>query len=306
MALLKTFGRVVSYIHPEISYRLGALLFSLPLPSCKCRRSWKVGRVEVCGPVGVAAGLDKTGLYSRFLSFFCPGFVVVGSTLPYSRRGNKPPRAARVWPYSLTNAMGLGSPGLPVVASRLAGLNYPVFISLAGFSTRDFLVQLLYLERYFRPAAVEINISSPTYRGLWRTAPELIDVKIPIFVKIGPSVDFLSIVREVKKTSWGLVVTNTFPVEDRRIGVGRGGLSGLLIYRYGLRLLEKVRRLVGLDVPIIYSGGVYTCRQVKEVLKLADAVEVLTAILYFGPWILSILNRCADNFDASSLFHKSF
>ncbi|MEM0485217.1 MAG: dihydroorotate dehydrogenase 2 [Pyrobaculum sp.] len=294
MALLASVGKYIHYIHPEIAHRLGALLFSIPLPSCKCERSWEIGGVKVCGPVGVAAGLDKTGLYSRFLSFFCPGFIVVGSTLPRARRGNRPPRAARLRPYSMVNAMGLNSPGIAKVVSRLRGLRYPLFISIAGFSAEDFAVQLLYLQRHFKPDAVEINISSPTYRGFWRDAPTLVKTEFPVFVKVGPSADIRSVVRRVREVGCGLVVTNTLPVEDPRLSVGRGGLSGLLLYKYGFKLLERARRLAGKDVPIIYSGGLYTCGQLREVLKLADAAEVLTSILYFTPYVLKLLNRCPD------------
>jgi dihydroorotate dehydrogenase (fumarate) len=295
MALLTLIGRVLHNIHPEITYRLGSVLFSLPLPPCRCETRWEVGGVKTCGPVGVAAGLDKTGAYARFLSFFCPGFLVVGSTLPHRRRGNAPPRVARVRPYSLVNAMGLNSPGIAEVVSRLAGLGYPVFISVAGFSAEDFFTQLIYLQRYYRPAAVEVNISSPTYRGFWRSLPELVNVDIPLFVKVGPSTDISSVARVVKRAGWGLVVTNTFPVEDRRISVGRGGLSGLLLYRYGVKLLERVRTCVGRDVPIIYSGGLFACSQLREVLRLADAAEVLTAVLYFTPYIVTLLNQCLDS-----------
>jgi dihydroorotate dehydrogenase (fumarate) len=295
MALLTLIGRALHNIHPEITYRLGSILFSLPLPPCRCEARWEVGGVKTCGPVGVAAGLDKTGAYARFLSFFCPGFLVVGSTLPHRRRGNAPPRVARVRPYSLVNAMGLNSPGIAEVVSRLAGLGYPVFISVAGFSAEDFFTQLIYLQRHYRPAAVEVNISSPTYRGFWRSLPELVNVDIPLFVKVGPSTDISSVARVVKRAGWGLVVTNTFPVEDRRISVGRGGLSGLLLYRYGVELLERVRTCVGRDVPIIYSGGLFACSQLREVLRLADAAEVLTAVLYFTPYIVTLLNQCLDS-----------
>ncbi|AET32765.1 dihydroorotate dehydrogenase [Pyrobaculum ferrireducens] len=292
MALLAAFGRLMHYVHPEISHRLGSLLFSIPLPSCRCERWWSIGGVRVCGPVGVAAGLDKSGLYARFLSSFCPGFLVVGSTLPRARRGNKPPRVARVWPYSMVNAMGLNSPGIARVVSRLSGLDYPIFISVAGFSASDFAAQLAYLERYFRPDAVELNISSPTYRGFWRDVPTLGGTRLPVFVKVGPSVDLRLVVRHVREVGWGLVVTNTLPVDDRRLSTGRGGLSGLLLYRYGVKLLERARRLAGGEVPIIYSGGLYTCAQLREVLKLADAAEVLTSVLYYTPYILTLLNRC--------------
>lgn len=291
MEVLTRIARLLHYVHPEITHRLGFFLFSLPLPSCSKGKIWRVGQIETYGPVGIAAGLDKTGLYARFLSFFCPGFIVVGSTLPYRRRGNRPPRAARVHPYSLVNAMGLNSPGVGVVLSRIAKINYPIFVSIAGFSESDFIIQLRYLELY-KPAAIEVNVSSPTYKGLWRLAPELFDVDIPIFLKIGPTVDIRNAVEQARKRGWGLVVTNTFPVEDRRISVGRGGLSGLLIYRQGLRVLQYVRKYAGGDVPIIYSGGVFTCKQLNEVLKFANAVEVLTAILYFGPLIVKYLNEC--------------
>lgn len=294
MALLTLIGRVLHNIHPEITYRLGSILFSLPLPPCRCETRWEVGGVKTYGPVGVAAGLDKTGAYARFLSFFCPGFLVVGSTLPHRRRGNAPPRVARVRPYSLVNAMGLNSPGIAEVVSRLAGLEYPVFISVAGFSAEDFFTQLIYLQRHYRPAAVEVNISSPTYRGLWQGLPRLVDVDLPIFIKIGPGTNMPLVVKAARRMGWGLVVTNTFPVEDRRISVGRGGLSGLLVYKYGVRMLGRIRGLVGPDTPIIYSGGLFTCSQLREVLKLANAAEVLTSILYFTPFVLKLLSQCPD------------
>lgn len=294
MALLTLIGRVLHNIHPEITYRLGSILFSLPLPPCRCETRWEVGGVKTCGPVGVAAGLDKTGAYARFLSFFCPGFLVVGSTLPRRRRGNAPPRVARVRPYSLVNAMGLNSPGIAEVVSRLADLGYPVFISVAGFSAEDFFTQLIYLQRHYRPAAVEVNISSPTYRGLWRDLPRLVEVDLPIFIKIGPGTNMPLVVKAARRMGWGLVVTNTFPVEDRRISVGRGGLSGLLVYKYGVRMLGRIRGLVGSDTPIIYSGGLFTCSQLREVLRLANAAEVLTSILYFTPFVLKLLNQCPD------------
>jgi dihydroorotate dehydrogenase (fumarate) len=169
-----------------------------------------------------------------------------------------------------------------------------VFISVAGFSAEDFFTQLIYLQRHYRPAAVEVNISSPTYRGLWRDLPRLVDVDLPIFIKIGPGINMPLVFKAARRMGWGLVVTNTFPVEDRRISVGRGGLSGLLVYKYGVRMLGRIRGLVGPDTPIIYSGGLFTCSQLREVLKLANAAEVLTSILYFTPFVLKLLNQCPD------------
>jgi dihydroorotate dehydrogenase (fumarate) len=292
MGLLTALGRLLHYVHPEVAHRLLSPVLSIPLPSCRCAARWRVGTAETCGPVGIAAGLDKTGMYARFLSFFCPGFIVVGSTLPRARRGNKPPRAARVRPYSLVNAMGLNTPGVAVVVSRVSGLEYPVFISLAGFSVRDFVVQVEYLKRHYRPAAVELNISSPTYGGSWRDIPEDLDAGVQVFVKVGPSSDLRAVIRRAARLGWGLVVTNTIPVRDARLSAGAGGLSGLLLYRHGVRLLARAREIAGPDVPIVYSGGVFACSQLREVLKLANAVEVLTSVLYFTPYVARLLNEC--------------
>jgi len=283
---------IISYIHPEISYKLGKVLFSIPLPSCKCENKWRIGDVEVCGPVGVAAGLDKTGLFARFLSHFCPGFIVVGSTLPRNKPGNRPPRAARIAPMSLVNAMGLNSPGLPVVASRISRINYPLFLSIAGFSTADFLIQAKYA-LHLNIKAIEINLSSPTYGNIWNKGID-IELNFPVFIKIGPKQNLREIVKIIKRRGWGLTISNTLPIDDKRLSTGRGGLSGLLLFPLAYRMLLKARELAGLDTPIIFSGGVSSCAQLNRVLKVAQAVEILTSILYYGPGIIEYLNSCVS------------
>lgn len=278
----------------EVTRRLGRLIFSIPLRPCRRRAEWRIGPVETNGPVGVAAGLDKEGLYTRFLSAFCPGFVVVGSTTPKPRAGNKPPRAARARPLSLTNAFGLPGPGLPVVASRIRGIDYPLFVSISGFSRGDFAVQLRYIERNLpNVRAVEVNLSSPTYMGLWDKGGEALESSKPLFLKIGPSANFRAYLELAKRRGYGLVITNTLPVEDPRLGAGRGGLSGLLLYPLMLKMVEKARASLGRDVPIIAVGGIMSCRQAREALRLADGIEVLTALLYYGPQMLRTLNECA-------------
>ncbi len=285
---------LIEEIPPEVTRRLGKALFAIPLPSCRRKTRWRIGLVETNGPVGVAAGLDKEGLYTRALSYFCPGFIVVGSTTAKPRRGNKPPLAARLRPRSLINAMGLPSPGLPVVLSRISGIDYPLFVSIAGFTAEELLAQIRYVERYgHNIAAIEVNLSSPTYKGLWDEAAPLLESKKPLFIKVGPTSELRAYLNLAKRGGHGLVVTNTLPVSDQRLGVGRGGVSGLWLYPLMMRMLERARSYLGRDVPIIAAGGVMSCKQVKAVLRLADAVEVLTGILYYGPQLVGRLNACA-------------
>ncbi len=285
---------LLELVPSEVTRRLGRALFLLPLPSCGRRLAWRIGAVETNGPVGVAAGLDKEGLYTRALSYFCPGFIVVGSTTARPRRGNKPPLTARLRPRSLVNAMGLPSPGLPVVLSRLSKIDYPLFLSIAGFTAGELLQQLYYVERYgHNVRAVEVNLSSPTYKGAWDKAAPLLSSKKPIFIKVGPTSELRAYLDLARRGGHGLVITNTLPVPDPRIGVGRGGVSGLWLYPLMVKMLEKARAYLGRDIPIIAVGGVMSCRQVKTVLKLADAVEVLTGVLYYGPRLVGLLNSCA-------------
>lgn len=285
---------ILERIPPEVTRRLGKALFAVPLPRCGKRTSWRIGGVETNGPVGIAAGLDKEGLYTRALSYFCPGFIVVGSTTARPRRGNKPPLAARLRPRSLINAMGLPSPGLPVVISRISGVDYPLFVSVAGFTAEELLAQIRYVERHgHNVLAVEVNLSSPTYKGLWDRAAPLLESKKPLFIKVGPSSELKAFFELAKKRGYGLVITNTLPAADPHLGAGMGGVSGLWLYPLMTRMLEKARSYLGKDVPIIAVGGVMSCKQARAVLKFADAVEVLTGILYYGPQLVGLLNACA-------------
>ncbi|MEM3325902.1 MAG: dihydroorotate dehydrogenase 2, partial [Thermoproteus sp.] len=244
---------LVERIPPEVTRRLGKLFFSIPLPSCRPSTKWRIGRAETYGPVGVAAGLDKEGLYTRALSAFCPGFIVVGSTTARPRRGNKPPLTARLSPRSLVNAMGLPSPGLPVVLARISKVEYPLFVSVAGFTAEELLQQIEYVEKYGRNIeAIEVNLSSPTYKGAWdKAAPLLASAKKQLFIKVGPTSELRAYFELARRSGHGLVLTNTLPVDDRRIGVGRGGVSGLWLYSIMLKMLEKARAYLGRGVPII-------------------------------------------------------
>ena len=294
-ALAPLVDRLAPLAPAEVTMRLGHLLFSLPLPPCRAPRDYRVGSMRLAGPVGVAAGLDKNGRMARFLSHFCPGFVVVGSTTPRPRRGNRPPRVARLAPHSMVNAMGLNNDGLPAVLSRVSGVDYPLLVSVAGFSELEILEQLEYIERYAGPnvVGVEVNLSSPTYKGMWRgVLPELGSYRRQVLLKVGPGFDLEEYAAAARRHGLGLVVTNTLPVDDPRLSTGRGGLSGLLLYPLALAMVRRAREAAGDGVPIVGVGGIMTCSQAREMMRYADALEVLTAVLYLGPGVLRRLNSC--------------
>jgi dihydroorotate dehydrogenase (fumarate) len=297
--MMKIIMKTVKHIHPEITMKLGHIIFSIPLHESNCKDLYKIGSANVCGKVGIAAGLDKNGKYTKFLSHFNPGFIVVGSTTPKKRIGNRPPRVARIMPYSMVNAMGLNNDGLPLVLSRVSRVNYPIFISIAGFSLFEIEEQIIYLNKYSTNniQGIEINLSSPTYKDKWKDIiPTLASSKKQIFIKIGPRFKIEDYVRLASKEGFGLVLTNTLPIEDQRISAKRGGLSGLLLYRLSNYMIKKAREVGGNEIPIIGVGGIMSCKQLNDILKYANAAEIYTAILYMGPGIISSLNLRCKNF----------
>jgi Dihydroorotate dehydrogenase len=156
--------------------------------------------------------------------------------------------------------------------------------------------------RGFGIDAVEINISSPTYRGSWLNDTNYLDELLsvigdfnkPLFVKIplGAGVDFYRWITErVERYGYGLTIANTLPIKEPRISVGYGGLSGYPIYPLVRALIRKVRTW-GFGGPIIGIGGVFHGWQVAELLKNgANLVGVVTAFAFEGPIVFTRLLR---------------
>ena len=76
----------------------------------------------------------------------------------------------------------------------------------------------------------------------------------------------------------GLVIANTHPVEDARLAVGRGGLSGAPLFGDTARMVAEARNELGGDTALIACGGVGSADQVWRLLEAgASAVQIGTA-----------------------------
>ena len=165
--------------------------------------------------------------------------------------------------------------------------------------------------------AVELNISSPNTSGLRifqepHALSELLDRlnhdrKRPLFVKL-PPYDVggeLSERRErvmaladvcVRRGVDGLTVANTHPMEDARLAVGKGGLSGRAIFERTVAMVADVRAEIGSGAAINASGGIFTGEDAWRAIKAgATTVQLLTGFLYRGPW-----NRPGDQRGAAA------
>ena len=261
-------------------------------------------------PVGLAGGLDKDCRALPSLSDLGFGYLVAGTVTEAPRPGNPRPRmfrdAAR---QSLVNALGFPGQGLERAAERLERARAAVesaalAVSVSG-TTADEIVRC---HRRLEPLvdAVELNISSPNTRGLrvFHEPDTLGDLvgrlndgrSKPLMVKLPPypSEDdgarqrVLSLVKTcVERGVDALTVANSRPVEDPRLAVGVGGLSGRAIVPDTLRMVEEVRGEAGTGPSINACGGIFSGEDVWRALKAgATTVQLYTAVVYRGPAVV--------------------
>lgn len=281
---------------------------------------------DLCGlklgnPVGLAAGYDKDCDFLPSLAAMGFGYVVGGTVTELPQPGNPKPRLLR-YPgeQSLVNALGFPSRGLEYAArrlerdrSRLGGT--PVVVSVSAVAA-DAIVRC---HRRLEPlvAAVEVNISSPNTAGLrvFQEAPALADLlgrlnegrKKPLFVKLppypdaggasGPSGEEAERVMALVKTcvqegADALTVANSRPMQDARLAVGAGGLSGKPVFADTLRMVSDVRDEAGDRLAINACGGIFTGEDAWLALQAgATTVQLLTGMVYRGPGVAKSVNR---------------
>src|SRR5437764_9426214 len=77
--------------------------------------------LEFANPIGLAAGFDKNGSYTRELAALGFGFVEVGTVTSEPQAGNPKPRLFRLpKDRALINRLGFNNEGADAVAARLA------------------------------------------------------------------------------------------------------------------------------------------------------------------------------------------
>ncbi|SVD81853.1 uncharacterized protein METZ01_LOCUS434707, partial [marine metagenome] len=165
--------------------------------------------MELPGPVGLAAGLDKNGVLARFWPRLGFGFVEMGTVTAHAQPGNPKPRMFR-FPSdgALVNRMGFNNEGSDVLAQRLRALGnrkrsvgVPLGVNL-GKSKITSLEDAAedYVTSTKRVSAdcdyLVVNVSSPNTPGLRKlqdpaflkdiTAQVKANSEVPVFVKLAP------------------------------------------------------------------------------------------------------------------------
>ena len=302
--------KLLNYLPPDLTHELSHTLIRsgvVNYHSYSVEMPIEVNGRFIKNPLGLGAGIDKDGFLAPRIARAGIGFITIGSITLKPRTGNPKPRVVK-YPglKAMVNAMGLPSRGftdfltrLPGILNELRKFNVYVILSLAGFSIGEFMYMLSRLRGY-GVDAVELNISSPTYRGSWildrEYLGELLNNVEPfpgtLFIKLplGVNIDFYRwVVGIASRRGFGLTIANTLPVREARISVGYGGLSGYPIYPIVKSLIIKVRRW-GFRNPIIGLGGAFHGWQVIDLMRSgANMVGVVTAFAYEGPFVFNRL-----------------
>ena len=330
MSALEQIGlRALHCLDPERAHslalqglRLG--LTAKPGPVTSDRLACDVAGLPVPNPIGIAAGFDKNAEAIAPLMQSGFGFLEVGAATPRAQPGNPKPRLFRLAPdRAAINRFGFNNDGADAIAARLAAkpAGIPVGLNLGANKdstdkAADFASVLTTCGAHIDFATV--NVSSPNteklrdLQGAEALAALLDGVMvaranlakpIPIFLKIAPDLtdaeiaDIASVARNARVDA--VIATNTTLA---RAGLRspdhmeRGGLSGQPLFARSTRVLAKLHRHLGADIPLIGVGGISTIDQAFAKIQAgASAVQLYTALVYEG---LSLGARLAEGLDA--------
>lgn len=311
-------------------------------PPADPRLRTRLAGLDLPNPIGLAAGYDKDCRLLSPLADLGFGYVTGGTVTANPQDGNPRPRVLRdVRREALINSLGFPSKGLDHVCRRLEerrdSTTSPTVVSVSGTTVEDILL----CHRRVEPLAdaVEINISSPNTAGLrvFQKAGALAELlgrvnerrEKPLFIKMppygrplhnrhsgddrnsrielnpgSPPPEIKKIVRTcVSEGVDAVTVANTHPVEDARLAVGSGGLSGRPVFQETLRMVREIRREAGPDTAINACGGIFTGADAWEALRAgATTVQLLTGLIYQGPGVVrSILRELLHRADTPPL-----
>jgi len=267
---------------------------------------------ELANPLGLAAGYDKTGRYLHNLARLSFGYIVAGTFTLSPWPGNPKPRVARnKKDKALVNALGFPNPGIDAFVSNLSSqkaLGVPLVASISGRTVKDVLGCYSKVQQHV--AGVELNLSSPntpTLKDLREAtvfaelAQALRDAKLkPTYLKTPPYMDeaqFDGVIELVKK--WeslgfeGVTASNSIPIEDARMAVGKGGWSGPPLFDHTKAAVERIRKSVSPLFEVHACGGISSPADAAALLELgATTIQVFTALVYQGPALVkSILTN---------------
>jgi dihydroorotate dehydrogenase (NAD+) catalytic subunit len=284
-------------------------------------------KVDLCGrvlrnPIILAAGiLGLRGETLKKVVSFGVGAVTTKSIGRTENLGYRTPNLIEPCPGVVLNAMGLPNPGYTHFKKELSVAKeggVPVIVSIYGSNAKEFRIVSKAMEKAGADM-VELNISCPHPKNPGKligqdAAATFAVVKavkeaihLPVIAKLTPNVtdikeiasaaieagcDAISAINTVKALY--IDIDRKAPVLSNKVG----GMSGWSVKPIAVRCVAEVAMLVRKlekNIPIIGIGGVYTGRDVIEMMMAgATCVGVGTAVLHHGP---EIFQRILQEFE---------
>jgi dihydroorotate dehydrogenase len=121
--------------------------------------------------------------------------------------------------------------------------------------------------------------------------PKPVFVKLPPFTTATEQEVVLALARIAQEAgAAGLTCSNTRPVQDRHVSVGRGGLSGKALWPRTPLIVASVIAATGGELPVNACGGVFTATDAIDCIRAgATTVQVYTGMLFEGPGIVGAI-----------------
>jgi dihydroorotate dehydrogenase (NAD+) catalytic subunit len=236
---------------------------------------------------------------------------VTKTVTPLPREGSEPPRIAET-AHGMLNAIGLANPGrerfLAEYLPRLRELGVPLWVSVGGFSARDYAETCSHLSEV---EAIELNLSCPNVDEAADSAAEIVAAcrratALPLYAKLSAAhPDVAEVARAVAAAGAdGLSLINTLRATalDRRLqpvlARGSGGLSGQALKPVALHAVSVCSEATGL--PIVGMGGIQTGRDALEFAACGARDVALGTVLFGDPGAAArvragLAAACADS-----------
>lgn len=292
-------------------------LFGLNFPNC----------------LGLAAGLDKNGMFPGISSALGFGHVEVGTVTPLAQPGNPKPRLFR-YPNenALVNRMGFNNRGVKALVDRVAKY-YPKHSRLSpmginigkGKNTPSEKAISDYIEGFQisneQADYITVNISSPNTPGLrslhqkdflkpllqslqslnQELATKSSSNPIPLLLKISPDEDYRSLESIIglalEYNFDGIIATNTTICREMNATeIEKGGLSGGPLEKRSLEIIKFVVEESDHKLPVIGVGGIVDSESAHKKLDAgASLLQLYTSLIYKGPKFPSSLVNSLQN-----------
>lgn len=319
-------------LDPEIAHALALKALSFyPRVTINSVHPVKAMGLTFAHPVGLAAGLDKTGSYISGLDKLGFSFLEVGTVTPRAQIGNPKPRLFRIpEAHAIINRMGFNNSGVDALVTTLQKSSFKGILGInigknkdtsLNFAAQDYLYCM---EKIYPFASyITINISSPNTPDLRQLQQDeyldnilnimveaqkklqhLTDREVPLVLKVSPDESHETLKKitatVLKYQIAGIIVSNTTcarpDIESLAVSQEAGGLSGKPLWSRSTAALKTLKSEAGNAVTLIGVGGISSVEDAQLKLSAgADLLQLYTGLIYQGPQLIKKIVTHLEN-----------